>query len=160
MRSLARALSSSRRPPPNAASNLCVRIAVSSVTACWRLRLPVGPGSGMSPLSMLSCTEATTNSRPYVRTNSSLYSITSGKLWPVSTCMTGNGKRAGANALMASHNNTAESFPPENSNTGDSHPDTTSLMIVIASDSRRSRCDRLASISNSFCDVTALMRVS
>ncbi|CAB4670193.1 unannotated protein [freshwater metagenome] len=58
---------------------------------------------------------------------------------------------------MASHNKTAESFPPENNSTGDSHPDTTSLMMVIASASKRSRCDLLAKISNSFCDVTALM---
>ena len=45
MRSLARALSSSRRPPPNAASKPCSAIASSSVTLCSRLRLARGPSS-------------------------------------------------------------------------------------------------------------------
>ncbi len=61
MRSLARALSSSRRPPPNAASKPCSVIASSSVTDCRRLRLARGPGSSTTrPLSIDSCTLATT----------------------------------------------------------------------------------------------------
>src|ERR671920_647946 len=44
-------------------------------------------------------------------------SRTSGKFSPVSTCMTGNGMRAGANALRASSSITMESLPPENSST-------------------------------------------
>ena len=45
-------------------------------------------------------------------------SSTSGKLWPVSTCITGNGSRAGQNAFSASRSITIESLPPENSSTG------------------------------------------
>ncbi len=44
MRSFARARSSSRRAPPNAASKPCSAIASSSVTVCSRLRDARGPG--------------------------------------------------------------------------------------------------------------------
>ncbi len=44
IRSLARARSSSRRAPPNAASKPCSAIASSSVTVCSRLRDARGPG--------------------------------------------------------------------------------------------------------------------
>ena len=65
MRSLARALSSSRRPPPNAASKPCSAIASSSVTDCSRLRLARGPVSSTTrPSSIESCTLATTNRAP------------------------------------------------------------------------------------------------
>ena len=67
MRSLARALSSSRRPPPKAASKPCSAIASSSVTDCSRLRLARGPVSSTTrPLSMLSCTLATTRRTPHL----------------------------------------------------------------------------------------------
>ena len=67
-------------------------------------------------------------------------SITSGKLWPVSTCITGNGSRAGANALTARCSITTESLPPENSSTGRSNSAATSRMMWIASASSVCRC--------------------
>ena len=51
------------------------------------------------PASMSSCTEATTSRTPGSATSSSRYSMTSSKLWPVSTCMTGNGSGAGQKAF-------------------------------------------------------------
>lgn len=59
--------------------------------------------------------------------------MTSGKLCPVSTCITGNGRRAGQNALTARLRTNAESFPPENSKTGRSDSATASRMIWIDS---------------------------
>jgi hypothetical protein len=57
MRSLARARSSSRRAPPNAASKPCSAMASSSVTVCSRLRLARGPVSSTArPASIESCT--------------------------------------------------------------------------------------------------------
>ena len=64
-------------------------------------------------------------------------SMTSSKLCPVSTCITGNGMRAGKNARWARCSITTESLPPENSRTGRSHSAAISRMIVIASSSRR-----------------------
>ena len=61
--------------------------------------------------------------------------MTSSKLCPVSTCMTGNGIRAGQNARWARCSMTTESLPPENSSTGRSHSAAISRMIVIASSS-------------------------
>ncbi len=140
MRSLARALSSSRRPPPNAASKPCSMMASSNVTDCSRLRLARGPVSSTTrPLSIDSCTLATTSRAPTRCTNSSRYSMTSAKLCPVSTCITGNGNRAGANASTARCNSTAESLPPLNSSTGFSHSVATSRMIVTASSANDSR---------------------
>ena len=51
-------------------------------------------------------------------TSRSRNSITSGKLWPVSTCMIGNGNFAGRNAFSARRSSTIESLPPLNSSTG------------------------------------------
>ena len=65
--------------------------------------------------------------------------MTSVKLWPVSTCMTGNGIRAGANAFSAIRSSTAESLPPENSSTGRSSSAATSRTTMIASASSRRR---------------------
>ena len=62
-------------------------------------------------------------------------SITSGKLWPVSTCISGNGSEPGQNAFSARRAMTIESLPPENSITGRSSSDATSRKIWIASDS-------------------------
>ena len=60
MRSLARARSSSRRAPPNAALKPCSSIASSSVTDWSRLREARGPVSSTTrPLSIESCTLAT-----------------------------------------------------------------------------------------------------
>ena len=59
--------------------------------------------------------------------------MTSGKLCPVSMCMTGNGSRAGAKALTARCSITAESLPPENSITGRSNSAATSRMMWMAS---------------------------
>ena len=75
---------------------------------------------------MASGTEATTSSTPSSATRLSRNSRTSGKFSPVSTCMTGNGMRAGANALRASSSMTMESLPPENSSTGRSNSPATS----------------------------------
>src|SRR5574340_810475 len=52
--------------------------------------------------------------------------MTSGKLCPVSTCMTGNGILHGQNAFSAMRRRTRESLPPENSSTGRSNSAATS----------------------------------
>ena len=65
----------------------------------------------------------------------SRYSMTSSKLCPVSTCITGKGKLPGRKALTARCKRTAESFPPENKRTGLRHSAATSRIIVIASSS-------------------------
>ena len=101
MRSFARARSSSRRAPPIAASKPCSSIASSSVVVCSWLRDARGPVcSTTRPLSIDSCTLATTMRSPSSSTRRSRYSITSGKLWPVSTCITGNGNFAGTERLL------------------------------------------------------------
>src|SRR5579884_2603999 len=142
MRSFARARSSSRRAPPIAASNPCSSIASSSVTVWSWLRDARGPvWSRTRPRSIESCTLATTRRSPSSATRRSRNSITSGKLWPVSTCMIGNGNRAGRNAFSASRSSTIESLPPEKSSTGRSRSAATSRMMWIASDSSSSRCD-------------------
>ena len=68
-------------------------------------------------------------------------SITSAKLWPVSTCITGNGTRAGAKAFTARWSITIESLPPENSSAGRSNSAATSRMMWIASASSARRWD-------------------
>ena len=72
-------------------------------------------------------------------TRRSRNSRTSGKLWPVSTCMTGKGNLAGQNAFSARRSITIESLPPENSSTGRSNSAATSRMMWIDSASRASR---------------------
>jgi hypothetical protein len=94
MRSFALALSSSRRAPPKIAANRCFSSASSSTGVWIRLRVPSG-GSVTEPFSMASGTLATTSCTPSSSTRRSRKSSTSWKLWPVSTCMTGNGTRAG-----------------------------------------------------------------
>ena len=67
-RSLARARSSSRRAPPNAASKPCSSIASSNVVVWRRLRDARGPFSSTTrPLSIESCTWATTSRSPSFR---------------------------------------------------------------------------------------------
>ena len=101
MRSFARARSSSRRAPPIAASKPCSSIASSSVVVCSWLRDARGPVSSTTrPLSIDSWTLATTSRSPSSATRRSRYSITSGKLCPVSTCMTGNGNLPGPERLL------------------------------------------------------------
>ena len=70
---------------------------------------------------------------PSSATRRSRNSITSGKLWPVSTCSSGNGTAPGANAFSASRSSTIESLPPENSSAGRSRSAATSRMTWIAS---------------------------
>ena len=65
--------------------------------------------------------------------------MTSGKLWPVSTCITGKGTRPGVKAFTARCSITIESLPPENSSTGRSNSAATSRMMWIASASRARR---------------------
>ena len=133
MRSLARARSSSRRAPPNAASKLWAAIASSSVTVCSRLRerRPAPRRRGRCRSS--PAREATISRSPSSLTRRSRNSSTSGKLWPVSTCMTGNGNAPGRNAFSASRSSTIESLPPENSSTGRSSSAATSRMMWTAS---------------------------
>ncbi|COX27401.1 Uncharacterised protein [Mycobacterium tuberculosis] len=75
---MARAFSSSRRAPPNAASNWFSRMARSSVTVCIGFR--DGMVSTTRPASISSCTDATTSRTPAAATNSSRVAITSSKL--------------------------------------------------------------------------------
>ena len=61
--------------------------------------VPFAPGTGcstMEPRSMSSCTEPTTRRTLSFWTCWSRYWSTSGKLCPVSTCTTGNGRRGRA----------------------------------------------------------------
>ena len=90
---------------------------------------------------MSSSTLATTSRAPTRSTMASRNASTSGKLCPVSTCMTGNGTRAGAKAFTARWSMTIESLPPENSSPGRSNSAATSRMMWIASASRARRCD-------------------
>ena len=61
----------------------------SSVVVWSRLRLARGPRSSTTrPWSIDSCTDATTSFTPSSATRRSRNSSTSGKLWPVSTCIT------------------------------------------------------------------------
>ena len=69
--------------------------------------------------------------------------MTSGKLCPVSTCMSANGTGAGQNALRARCSMTIESLPPLNSSTGRSNSPATSRMTWMPSDSRASSCVRV-----------------
>ncbi len=95
-----------------------------------------GPVSSRTrPLSIDSCTDATIRATSNWATVWSRNSITSSKLCPVSTCITGNGMRAGQKARWARWSMTTESLPPENSSTGRAHSAATSRMIVIASSS-------------------------
>ena len=79
-------------------------------------------------------------------TRRSRNSIASGKLWPVSTCITANGTAAGRNAFSARRSSTIESLPPENSSTGFSSSAATSRMTWIASASRTSRWLAVATV--------------
>src|SRR3954454_17175684 len=141
IRSLARARSSSRRAPPNAASKRCSAIASSSVTVCRRLR--DRPCSIARPVSIDSCTDATISCSPSSLTRRSRNSRTSGKLCPVSTCITGNGNGPGRNAFSASRRSTIESLPPENSSTGRSSSAATSRITCTDSASSSRSWERM-----------------
>src|SRR3954452_10100416 len=141
IRSLARARSSSRRAPPNAASNRCSVIASSSVTVCSRLR--ERPCSTARPESIDAWTDATMSSSPSSLTRRSRNSRTSGKLCPVSTCITGNGNGPGRNAFSASRRRTIESLPPENSSTGRSSSAATSRITCTDSASSSRSWERM-----------------
>ena len=78
---------------------------------------------------MASSTDATISLAPSSATRLSRNSMTSGKLWPVSTCITGKGSPAGQNAFSAMRSRTMESFPPEKSTTGRSNSAATSRMM-------------------------------
>lgn len=88
---------------------------------------------------MSSCTDATSKRTPAAATSSSRVAMTSSKLCPVSTCITGNGSRPGRNAFSAKCSMTMESLPPENNNTGRSNSAATSRMMWIASASSERR---------------------
>ena len=88
-----------RRRTPRRSRARRSRRAASSV--CSRLRDARGPVSSTTrPWSIESCTEATISRSPSSATRRSRNSIASGKLWPVSTCMTGNGNGAGPERLL------------------------------------------------------------
>src|SRR5215216_3134463 len=163
IRSFARARSSSRRAPPNAASNRCSLIASSRVTVCSRLR--ERPSSTARPASMESCTLATISRSPSSATRRSRNSSTSGKLWPVSTCMIGNGNLIlcppARNAFSARRSRTIESLPPENSRTGRSSSAATSRMMCTDSASSSRSWDSVGtkvSISAGVHDSLASLR--
>ncbi len=140
MRSFARAFSSSRRAPPIQASNLCSAIVSSNVTACAALRESVfGLRKRTVPRLIESSTAPTISFSPNSATRLSRKVMTSGKLWPVSTCTSGNGNLPGRKAFSAMRSNTTESLPPEKSNAGLLHSAATSRMMWIASDSSQSR---------------------
>src|SRR5215218_3441738 len=150
IRSLARARSSSRRAPPNAASKPCSSIASSNVVVCSRLREARGPVSSTTrPRSIDSWTEATTSCSPSSATRRSRKAITSGKLCPVSTCMSGKGNRPGRNAFSARRSRPLDSFPPLKSRTGFSSSAATSRMTWIASASSACRWERAGTFTRS-----------
>ena len=90
---------------------------------------------------MASGTDATTSFTPSSATRRSRNSMTSAKLWPVSTCITGKGILAGQKAFSASRSMTMESLPPLKSRTGRSNSAATSRMMWMASASSTRRCD-------------------
>ena len=77
-------------------------MASSSVTVCSRLRLARGPGLLDHParVDRLLHRRRRPGCTPSSATRRSRKSMTSGKLWPVSTCITGNGMRAGPERLL------------------------------------------------------------
>ena len=70
------------------------------------------------PRRIESSTERTISRSPSSAARWSRKAITSGKLWPVSMCSSGNGKRPGRNAFSARRSSTSESLPPEKSSAG------------------------------------------
>ena len=141
IRSLARARSSSRRPPPNTASNRCSVIASSSGTVCSGLRVPSGALDEPAVVDPVLHVRDLAAAGPARSTSRSRKSMTSGKLCPVSTCSSGNGTGAGANALTARCSSSVESLPPENRITGRSNSPATSrkMWIDSALQARRAR---------------------
>jgi hypothetical protein len=91
------------------------------------------------PRLIESSTEPTISRSPSSATRLSRKVMTSSKLWPVSICTSGNGKRPGRKAFSARRSMTTESLPPENSSAGLLHSAATSRMMWIASDSSQSR---------------------
>ena len=112
----------------------------SSVVVWSWLRLAPDPVSSTTrPSSIDFCTEATTSRTPNSAIRRSRKAITSSKLWPVSTCITGKGTGAGAKAFSANRNITTESLPPENSRQGRSNSAATSRKTYSDSASSWSR---------------------
>ncbi len=105
-------------------------MASSRVIVCNRLRDASGPPTSVArPLSIDSWTLATMSRSPSSATRRSRNSNASGKLCPVSMCMTGNGNLAGRNAFSASRRSTNESLPPLKRRTGCSSSAATSRMM-------------------------------
>ena len=111
---------------------------VSTRTVCRGLRVPSGR-STRSPRSIQSWTAATRRRAPVRSTRRSRNSMTSGKLWPVSTWSSSKGTAAGANARRASSKTTTESLPPENSSPTLSNWPATSRRMWMDSFSRSLR---------------------
>ena len=88
--------------------------------------------------------------------------MTSGRLWPVSTCSSVSGNGAGASALSATCSSTAESLPPLNSSAGRSNSAMTSRMISMASASSARNVDSSPAgfVETSGGVIVSVMRVS
>src|SRR6266850_483280 len=138
-RSFARAFSSSRRAPPMAASNESSAIASSRVTDCAAFLLSSKRRSLTVPRRIESSTERTMSRSWSSPARMSRKAITSGKLCPVSICISGNGNFAGRKAFSARRSSTMESLPPEKNSTGFAHSPATSRRMKTASDSSQSR---------------------
>ena len=133
-RSFARDFSSSRRAPPNAASNLylfsaCFKEAVFMMSVCFALPWLNGPTPASTP-SWLICTN---RSKPCFSACWSRNSIISWNFHVVSTCNKGKGILPGAKALRARCNSTEESFPTEYNMTGLSNSAATSRKMWMLS---------------------------
>ena len=102
VRSFARALSSSRRAPPKAASKRCSASASRSVTLWSPFRDARDP-EAPSPGRARSCPRRAlrVDAAPSEARCSSRKVMTSGKLCPVSTCITATGRGPGSNARRA-----------------------------------------------------------
>ena len=147
MRSLARALSSSRRAPPISASKRNSSIASSSVTDWCTLRGSPGCASRTLPRAIECSTLRTISSAPSSLARRSRKSVTSGKLWPVSIMSSGYGMRPVPKAFSAHLSITSESLPPENISVGRSKAAATSRSTKMVSSSSASRWRLLSGLS-------------
>ena len=137
IRSLARARSSSRRPPPNTASNRCSAIVSSSGDGLQRVAGAVRaldePAVVDPVLDVRDLQPQARGARPGGR----------GSRSPPGSCArcrraaAGTARGAGANALTARCTSSVESLPPENRITGRSNSPATSRKMWIASDLQR-----------------------
>src|SRR5258706_195242 len=122
-----------------APSNESSAIASSRVTDCAAFLLSSKRRSLTVPRRIESSTERTMSRSWSSAARMSRKAITSGKLCPVSICISGDGNFAGRKTFSARRSSTMESLPPENDSTGFAHSPATSRSMKIASDSSQSR---------------------